>query len=113
MRRCRSPTDRNPRRAAFVAGIEPAKNGFIACRVQWRGCRAGSTAAAYLEAPMQSELDPNYLYYRAEEELELAQAAEHPAAVKAHYLLAGHYLDSFYGAVTPATDAPAAPANEG
>lgn len=46
---------------------------------------------------MQSELDPNYHYYRAEEELELAQQAEHPAAVKAHYLLAGHYLDCFYG----------------
>jgi len=54
---------------------------------------------------MQSEPDPDYLYYRAEEELELAQQAEHPAAVKAHYLLAGHYLDSFYGAEAPAEDA--------
>lgn len=38
-----------------------------------------------------------YLYYRAEEQLELAQAATHPAAVRAHYILAGHYLDGAYG----------------
>lgn len=41
--------------------------------------------------------DMSYLYQRAEEELDLAQKAEHPAAVKAHYLLAGHYLDQHYG----------------
>ncbi len=41
--------------------------------------------------------DANYLYQRAEEELELAQAADHPAAVKAHYTMAGRYLDSAYG----------------
>jgi len=44
-----------------------------------------------------TERDLTYLYARAEEELELAQQAEHPAAVKAHYLLAGHYLDGVYG----------------
>lgn len=45
---------------------------------------------------MQQEPD-TYFYDRAEAELELAQSAEHPAAVRAHYLLAGHYLDRFYG----------------
>ena len=39
----------------------------------------------------------NYLTQRAEAELELAQTATHPAAVKAHYLLAGYYLDRIYG----------------
>ena len=39
----------------------------------------------------------SYFYDRAEQELEFAQGATHPAAVKAHYLLAGYYLDQFYG----------------
>jgi hypothetical protein len=39
----------------------------------------------------------DYFYDRAEAELKRAQQAEHPAAVRAHYLLAGHYLDRFYG----------------
>ena len=34
-----------------------------------------------------------YLHDRAEEELTLAQQAEHPALVQAHYLLASLYLD--------------------
>lgn len=46
---------------------------------------------------MEHEPD-SYFYDRAEAELKLAQDAEHPAAVRAHYLLAGHYLDRFYGA---------------
>jgi hypothetical protein len=37
-----------------------------------------------------------YLYRRAEQELQQAQRAEHPAAVKAHYVLAGYYLDKVY-----------------
>jgi hypothetical protein len=41
--------------------------------------------------------DPDYFYHRAEEELEQAQNAAHPAAVKAHYTLAGFYLDRVYG----------------
>lgn len=41
--------------------------------------------------------DSEYFYERAETELKLAQAAEHPQVVKAHYLLAGHYLDRVYG----------------
>ena len=39
-----------------------------------------------------------YLERRAEAEISLAQAAAHPAAVRAHYLLAGFYLDRLYGA---------------
>lgn len=43
-----------------------------------------------------SKDDATYFYQRAEAELEMAQTAEHPAAVKAHYLLATHYLDSLH-----------------
>lgn len=43
-----------------------------------------------------SKSESAYLYRRAEAELEMAQAAEHPAAVKAHYELASHYLDSLH-----------------
>ena len=39
----------------------------------------------------------SYFYERAEEELEQAQHADHPAAVKAHYLLAGLYFDQVFG----------------
>lgn len=42
----------------------------------------------------------DYLEKRAEAELDLAQTATHPAAVKAHYLLAGYYLDRLYGTAT-------------
>jgi len=38
-----------------------------------------------------------YLYRRAEQELEQAQGCDHPAAVRAHYVLASHYLDRLYG----------------
>ena len=34
---------------------------------------------------------------RAEAELALAQEAAHPAAVRAHFLLAGLYLDRLHG----------------
>lgn len=37
--------------------------------------------------------DSNYFYDRAETELELAQRATHPLAVRAHYIIANHYLD--------------------
>jgi hypothetical protein len=39
------------------------------------------------------------LYYsrRAEAELTRAQRATHPAAVRAHYVIANHYLDRVYG----------------
>ncbi|WP_294246371.1 hypothetical protein [uncultured Sphingomonas sp.] len=42
------------------------------------------------------EIDENYFYQRAETELELAQKATHPAAVRAHYIIANHYLDRVY-----------------
>lgn len=41
--------------------------------------------------------DKNYYYQRAEAELERAQRATSPEAVKIHYTLAGHYLDRVYG----------------
>lgn len=43
-------------------------------------------------------MDDERAYYlqRAEAELALAQNASHPAAVKAHYHLAGYYLDRVY-----------------
>ena len=37
--------------------------------------------------------DLHYFQARADAELELAQQAAHPTAVKAHYTLAGMYLD--------------------
>ncbi len=40
--------------------------------------------------------DKEYYYRRAESELEMAQRTEIPEAVKAHYTLAGYYLDTVY-----------------
>jgi hypothetical protein len=39
-----------------------------------------------------AEAEPWYIQ-RAEQELELAQRAEHPAVVRAHYLMAESYLE--------------------
>lgn len=47
-----------------------------------------------------SDQDRVYFMARAEAELELAQRAEHPKAVEAHYLLAQSYLDRVYGKVS-------------
>jgi hypothetical protein len=44
-----------------------------------------------------ADFDKEYLEERAEAELSMAQAAAHPAAVRAHYLLAGFYLDRLHG----------------
>lgn len=44
--------------------------------------------------------DTTYFYDRAETELELAQRATHPMAVRAHYIIANHYLDRCYGGVS-------------
>lgn len=41
--------------------------------------------------------DEAYFYARAEAELKMAQAARDPSAVRAHYTLAGHYLNRAYG----------------
>ena len=35
----------------------------------------------------------NYYYRRAEQELQMAQRAVNPSAVRAHYELANHYLE--------------------
>ena len=40
--------------------------------------------------------DSLYLERRAEAELEAAQRARHPNAVRAHYVLASLYLDRLY-----------------
>jgi hypothetical protein len=40
-----------------------------------------------------SDDERSYFRRRAEIEIEAAQAARHPEAVRAHYLLAGYYLD--------------------
>jgi hypothetical protein len=55
-----------------------------------------------MEREMQREDDLQYYYKRAETELERAQRAVDPAAVKAHYLLAGYYLDRVYNRETVA-----------
>lgn len=47
-----------------------------------------------------SRFDHEYLEARAEAELELAQEAEHPKAVKAHYELAARYLDRLHGSAS-------------
>lgn len=60
-------------------------------------------------------MDAEHLSYyerRAEEELELAQRALHPAAVRAHFQLADLYLDKVYGpadAGAPLNDRAASP----
>lgn len=58
--------------------------------------------------------DALYFYDRAETELELAQRATHPLAVRAHYIIANHYLDRCYSGTTAAlpAEAPAAPSDE-
>ena len=46
--------------------------------------------------------DRSYYEMRAEAELEQAEHSLHPAAVKAHYLLAGLYLDLVHRELAPA-----------
>ena len=43
------------------------------------------------------EFEKIYFEQRAEEPLAFAQSATHPAAVRAHYEMAIHYLDRIYG----------------
>jgi hypothetical protein len=45
---------------------------------------------------MNEQDEGAYLEARAEAELSLAQAADHPAVVRAHYMMAGFYLDRLY-----------------
>ena len=43
-----------------------------------------------------SEEERSYFRERAEAEIRAAQSAGHPEAAKAHYVLAGYYLDLSY-----------------
>ncbi len=54
--------------------------------------------------------DMSYFLTRAEQEIESAQRSNHPEAVRAHYLLAGLYLDRVYGSdeVAPSPQSEAA-----
>jgi hypothetical protein len=54
--------------------------------------RAGSSR----RAPVSDDEDNLYFLHRAEAEIELAQRAQHPKAVAAHYHLAQSYLDLAY-----------------
>ena len=47
-----------------------------------------------------SEEDRSYFRERAEAEIGPAEAAGHPQAARAHYLLAGYYLDLSYNPAT-------------
>ena len=53
--------------------------------------------------------DKEYYYRRAESELEMAQRTENPEAVKAHYTLAGYYLDKVYNDDAPPSWLPERP----
>lgn len=46
---------------------------------------------------LMAEDERSYFLERAEAELEQAQSATHPSAVRAHYYLANLYLDRVYG----------------
>jgi hypothetical protein len=50
---------------------------------------------------MMSDDERYYFRERAEAEIRAAQAAVHPEAAKAHYVLAGYYLDLSYNPVGP------------
>ena len=54
------------------------------------------------------QYEQDYFEKRAETELELAQSATHAGAVKAHYELAGLYLDIVHGPGPDASDPQAA-----
>ena len=47
-----------------------------------------------------------YFSRRAETELNMAQRAAAPEAVRAHYTLAGYYLDRVYGEDRPRSEQP-------
>ena len=54
-----------------------------------------------------SEDERAYFRQRAEAEIEAAQAADPPGAARAHYLLAGYYLDLAHNPVAAARPRPA------
>jgi hypothetical protein len=53
---------------------------------------------------MMSEDERLYFRERAEAEIRAAQAAGHPEAARAHYVLAGYYLDLSYNPAVPALE---------
>ena len=59
------------------------------------GSRLGGALLMWRFAIMEPP-DREYFRFRAEAEIEAAQRARHPAAARAHYLIAGHYLDLAY-----------------
>ena len=50
------------------------------------------------------DAEQEYFEKRAEAQLELAQSATHPGVVKAHYELAGLYLDIVHGETENSAD---------
>jgi hypothetical protein len=45
------------------------------------------------------DVDRDYFLARAEDEIDLGNASTHASAARAHYLLAGLYLDRAHGTV--------------
>jgi hypothetical protein len=54
---------------------------------------AGTVMWSVSEGIEMAREDGNYFEDRAEEELRRARNAPHPGAARAHYIMAGHYLD--------------------
>ena len=50
--------------------------------------------------------DRTYFYHRAEQEIEMAQRAEKPEAVRAHFMLANRYLEAIEPNARSVMDAP-------
>ena len=69
------------------------------------------TVAGKREGVTAANLD--YFQKRAEAELELAQSAEHANAVRAHYTLAGYYLDLVHNEEAQAASSASNEAGEG
>jgi len=68
----------------------------------WSQAQPGITLADSSEAIMtRLKRDLSYFEKRAQEEMNRAQAAEHPAAVQAHRELASYYLDLVRTGATP------------
>jgi len=76
--------------------ISAPANRYGAIDTDRAGATDRSTSGAGWELRPTRRSDP-YFYDRAEAELDRAQRADHPDAAKAHYVLAGLYLDRFYG----------------
>lgn len=71
----------NPRQSCPKAGNRPS-DGCVFC-----------SAAITLWGTILFDHDSAYYRARAEEEILAAECADHPDAARAHFLLAGYYLD--------------------